>query len=409
VTADRWATESRARAFQADLDAKPEALARLAVELPRDSVIPTLPLAPRRIVLLGMGSSGYVAGIAAGRLRAAGLDAVSELASAAVGTPAARDTLVLAISATGGSIETLAAVERHRGRSRVVAVTNTPASPLAQVCDAVIELHAGPEVSGVACRTFQHTLLTLRAIEAQLTGLRLDVAELCSRVAAATADLFALRPAWLPEVAAALDGRDGVHALAPAERLSSALQSALMVREGPRRPGTGSETGEWAHVDVYLARTLDYRALLYAGSRWDAQAMEWLTLRGSTVVAVGGDVPGAAVALRYAGDDDPDVAVATETLMAELGRGTLVGRSRGTVARWTADVLRTSNSLCGPRRHLPSPPPRRHAAMSERPCHLPGDHGARPGLRAVTAHGRMPLTASQRGAVAPLPAVDPSP
>ncbi|MCY7418831.1 MAG: SIS domain-containing protein, partial [Chloroflexi bacterium] len=131
MTADRWATESRARAFQADLDAKPEALARLAAELPRDRVIPTLPLAPRRIVLLGMGSSGYAAGITAGRLRAAGLDAVSELASAAVGTPAAPDTLVLAISATGGSIETLAAVERHRGTSQVVAVTNTPASALA--------------------------------------------------------------------------------------------------------------------------------------------------------------------------------------------------------------------------------------------------------------------------------------
>jgi hypothetical protein len=36
------------------------------------------------------------------------------------------------------------------------------------------------------------------------------------------------------------------------------------------------------------------------------------------VLAVGADVPGAAGSLRYRGDDDPDVALLTETLVAEL-------------------------------------------------------------------------------------------
>ena len=116
----------------------------------------------------------------------------------------------------------------------------------------------------------------------------------------------------------ALDGPDGVYALAPAERWSSAAQSALMVREGPRRPATGCETGDWSHVDVYLTKTLDYRALLFAGSRWDDQAMEWLTSRGRTVVAVGGNMPDANVVVRYAGDQDPEMALSTETLIAEL-------------------------------------------------------------------------------------------
>ena len=72
------------------------------------------------------------------------------------------------------------------------------------------------------------------------------------------------------------------------------------------------------HVDVYLTKTLDYRALLFPGSRYDAQAMEWLINRGSTVLAVGAEVPGATWTIRYRGDEDPLVRLVTEALIAEL-------------------------------------------------------------------------------------------
>ena len=51
--------------------------------------------------------------------------------------------------------------------------------------------------------------------------------------------------------------------IAPAERIGTALQGALMVREGPRRGSDAGETGDWSHVDVYLTKTMDYRALLH--------------------------------------------------------------------------------------------------------------------------------------------------
>jgi fructoselysine-6-P-deglycase FrlB-like protein len=301
----------------ADLERKPAALADLADALADPDLLAPIPRRARRVVLTGMGSSRYAAEVAALRLRAAGIDAVAELASAASGWPPGPDVLVLAISATGRSVETLAALERHRG-SRIVAITETPDSPIAQAAGGAVPLHAGREVSGVACRTFQHTLLVLRAIEARLTGVSHDTADLCRRVAAATGDLLQRRDGWLPGVAHALDGPAGVYTLAPTERWSSAAQSALMVREGPRRPATGCETGDWSHVDVYLTRTLDYRALVFTGSRWDDQAVDWLRQRGSSFVTVGGAVDGAAEIIRYDGDDDPEVAVATETLVAEL-------------------------------------------------------------------------------------------
>ena len=115
-----------------------------------------------------------------------------------------------------------------------------------------------------------------------------------------------------------LDGPDGAFILAPVERLASAEQSALIIREGPRRLAVACETGDWSHVDVYLAKTLDYRAVLFTGSRWDGNALDWLAKRGSTVVGVGAEVPGARAHVRYAGADDAEVAALTEVLVPEL-------------------------------------------------------------------------------------------
>lgn len=304
--------------FLADLEAKPIALERLAATLAGPNPFAAAPREVGRVVLVGMGSSRYAAGVAALELRAAGIDAVAEYASAAVGHPPSADTLVVAISATGESAETLDVVGRHAGRSPVVALTNAPSSSLARVADVVVAMAAGEERGGVVCRTFQHTGLLLRALEAHLTGIPDDTADLARRVAAASRDLLLRRDAWLPATLAALDGPDGVFLLAPAERLSSAEQGALMIREGPRRPAVGCETGDWAHVDVYLAKTLDYRAIVFGGSRWEAHAIEWLQKRGARYVGVGADVPGAALNVRYEGDDDPEVAVHAEVLVPEL-------------------------------------------------------------------------------------------
>ncbi|OKI49637.1 SIS domain-containing protein [Micromonospora sp. CB01531] len=321
------------RLFLADLEAKPESLRRLAATLTDGDPWHGLPDRVERVLLLGMGSSRYAAEMAALRLRAAGVDAVAEYASTATSYPPGPRTLVVAISATGTSQETLDATSHYQGSAPLVALTNVPDSPLAKVADLVVPMHAGVEAGGVACRTFQHTLVLLLDLVARLTAQRAapgdrrrDIAGLARRAADATEDLLTRRDEWLPVAVEVLDGPHGVYTLAPAERLSSAMQSALMVREGPRRPADGCETGDWSHVDVYLTKTLDYRALLFPGSRYDGPALDWLRQRAATVLAVGAEVTGAAATVRYRGDDEPAVRLLTETLVAELA-----------AARWWAD------------------------------------------------------------------------
>jgi len=305
--------------FLADLEAKPAALDELASLLSSGDPWAGLPFVPSRVVLLGMGSSTYAAGVAAARLRARGVVAVAELASSDLLPAWGEGTLVVAISAGGGSRETLDALGRVHPAATVVALTNTPTSQLAARCSLVVPLGAGVEAGGVACRSFQHTLALLLALEAHLLGSSLSpLVSTVSAASTATSYLLSSSASWLPEVTSLLDGPGGAHVVAPARRLSSAQQSALMLREGPRRAAVACEAGDWAHVDVYLTKNTDYRLLSYAGSAWDPGILEWTLPRSTTVVSVGGPLDGAAHTLRYPGDDHDDVRLLSETLVAEL-------------------------------------------------------------------------------------------
>lgn len=293
--------------FLADLHDKPARLRELSLADAWGFVS-----APMRVLLLGMGSSHYANLVVAARLRAGGVDAVAELASSDLLPAVAPGTLVVAVSASASSAETLDAVDRLG--VPVVALANRP-GPLTERAERTVWMHAGEERGGVACRSFQHTLALLLALESRLTGAPLPPVQ---QAAEATEDLLARAAEWRPRLAELLLGPDGTHVVAPARRISSAYQSALMLREGPRLPAVGCETGDWSHVDVYLTRTTDYRMLLLGGSRWEAQLLDWTGRRGSTVVAVGADVPDATSTLRYPHDGVDDVRLLTETLVAEL-------------------------------------------------------------------------------------------
>ena len=298
-------------AFLADLEAKPATLLALLDDLPSWPAVGAGP-----IVLTGMGSSWFAADVAARRLRRHGVVAVAEIASVEATFPPSADVTMIGITASGTSPETVAMLSAHSDASRTIALTN--AASVALPAEHLVLMHAGVESGGVACRTYLHTLVALLVLEQQLTGVELRLGERVRRSAAAIAYLLDRRDGWLPPLVESIEGTEGLWLLAPAERLGSALQGALMMREGPRRSADGCETGDWNHVDVYLTKTLDYRALLFTGSRFDADALKWMFDRRSHVVTVGAAPEGVAASVRYPGDDDPIVALLTEVLVAEL-------------------------------------------------------------------------------------------
>lgn len=290
----------RPELFLADVLAAPRTLAAAAPDL---ESIRAMAGRARRVLFLGMGSSRFAALDAASHLRAQGIDAAAELSSTGSPQPPSPDTLVFAVSATGGSGETAAAMRRHLGTSMVVGVTSVPESAIGSQADARLPI-AADGASGVACASHRSTVAILREVCGLLHPAATPPAGWRERGAAAAADLIEGRGEWLPRAVEQLRGGP-VHVLAPAERLGAAEQSALMLREVPRVPAHACETGDWSHVDVYLTKRPGYRALLLPGSAYEDEVREWQAQRGFTIVTV--DVPGG-----------PDVRPLVETLVAEL-------------------------------------------------------------------------------------------
>jgi fructoselysine-6-P-deglycase FrlB-like protein len=303
----------RAAIFLADVLDEPAAITRLLdVYAASDGPLAALSDADRRrrILLTGLGSSRSAASVVAARLSAAGRSAVVERASTDAPLPPAPDLLAVAISASGATPEAVATLERHRGTSATVAVTNRPDSPLARAADVVLPLLAGEERAGVACRTYQATLAVLSLLGgAEVAALR--------PAADALARLHASRAAWQGPAIDRLAHAETLHVVAPASRLGSAEQAALMLREGPRLPAVAWEAGDWAHVAIYTVLP-GARIVLLSGTPYDGSIARTAAERGAGVTAVGPAVDGAAVVVPLPDADDPLVRPFVEVSAVEL-------------------------------------------------------------------------------------------
>ena len=138
----------------------------------------------QRIVLTGMGSSYYSLHPLSVALIDAGFAPVT-LETAELVHYALRlcdeDTLIVTVSQSGGSAETLRLLEVNQ-RSTILGVTNTPQSRLAEAAHHVLSTQAGPEFS-VSCKTYVTALLALQWLSAAFRGQ--DAAETLRRLAPA--------------------------------------------------------------------------------------------------------------------------------------------------------------------------------------------------------------------------------
>ncbi|WP_343612767.1 SIS domain-containing protein [Novosphingobium sp.] len=133
-------------------------------------------LAPPFAATLARGSSDQAAGFAKFLLETrVGLPTVSHAPSIGSLYQATskhfRDVPLIAISQSGRSPDLLAAAQDAKLRGAVVvAVVNDAASPLADLADIVIPVHAGTETSVAATKSFVCTLFALAHLAAEWSG-----------------------------------------------------------------------------------------------------------------------------------------------------------------------------------------------------------------------------------------------
>jgi glucosamine--fructose-6-phosphate aminotransferase (isomerizing) len=105
-------------------------------------------------------------------------------------SPRMTGALVVGISQSGQSPDIIAVLEEGRKQGRpTLAITNDGASPLAAMADHVVELHAGPEQSVAATKTYTAELTVLAALAAIWSGQREHLADLQRLPDALTATL----------------------------------------------------------------------------------------------------------------------------------------------------------------------------------------------------------------------------
>ncbi|MBL8553487.1 MAG: glutamine--fructose-6-phosphate transaminase (isomerizing) [Phenylobacterium sp.] len=130
----------------------------------------------RRVKILGCGSAGY-----AGVLGAHLIESLARIPAHA--EPASefryrnpvieQDTLYIAVSQSGETFDTLAAIQEvKRKGGRVLGVVNTVGSTIARECGRGVYLHAGPEVAVVSTKTWTSTAVAFALLALQLGRVR---------------------------------------------------------------------------------------------------------------------------------------------------------------------------------------------------------------------------------------------
>ncbi|MEP6758955.1 MAG: glutamine--fructose-6-phosphate transaminase (isomerizing) [Actinomycetota bacterium] len=170
------------------------------------------------------------------------------------------DTLTLAVSQSGETIDTLEAARHARRQgSQVIAVTNTVGSSLAREADGVLYTHAGPEIGVASTKTFATQMVAQQLVAlylAQVRGTKFpeEIADVLAELAALPEQVERAigLDAHVRQIAERfVDARDylfiGRHTGYPA-----ALEGALKLKELSYVHASGYPAGELKHGPIAL-------------------------------------------------------------------------------------------------------------------------------------------------------------
>lgn len=227
-------------AFPDGMRAQPEVLARSAAAV-RSALGDVRPVGPRDLLALtGIGASEHICRGAAAAWRRGGLRAVALSAAELLHGGTGVADVHVALSESGRSSETVAALEAVTGRR--VAVTNGPGSPLTEVVDELVLLESGPD-SPVYTTGYTATLQAVGLLGEHWQGRTGDWSVLPDQVA----QVLASSDRAVDEVAARFDDARMIDVVGSGTSSATAGEGALLLREGARAHASAQETYTYLH------------------------------------------------------------------------------------------------------------------------------------------------------------------
>lgn len=205
-----------------------------------------------RIVLVGSGSSLFAAQLGALALRRRRLSAQALAATEArLDHRAYEKHIVIAISQSGHSSDLLEALEVLEPR-RLIALTNTPDSPLAERAHLLIDIGAGPEIAVPASKSVTATAALLLWAASLHGGQTARNSESLRRTAAAVHAWLDTPLDDLREAAGRIALRKSAAVLGSDYGLPIACEAALKLKEASYLHAEGFAAGEFRHGSIAM-------------------------------------------------------------------------------------------------------------------------------------------------------------
>jgi glutamine---fructose-6-phosphate transaminase (isomerizing) len=156
-------------------------------------------------------------------------------------------TLIIAVSQSGQSAEVVRLLEINRGKSSVIAITNTPGSPLAEQADATILSQAGHEFS-VSCKTYLTALMALQWLGDVMCELDLRHTRQNLKAASpAVQDYLAHWQEHVLNLAQMLEGTRHLFLVGRGSSLAAVGTGALIVKESDHFHAEGMSSAAFRH------------------------------------------------------------------------------------------------------------------------------------------------------------------
>ncbi len=289
--------QSAAQVVARQLDADKPVRARIAARLRANP--------PRAVVTCARGSSDHAAtyGKYLIETRTGVVTSSAALSTSSIYGQAAKleDVLYLAISQSGRSPDLLSAVAAAKAAGAfTIALVNDTTSPLAAAADEVLPLHAGPEISVAATKSYIAALAQI----AQLVAAWTEDAELTSAIASLPKSLDAAWALEWPQAMPILTGATNLFVLGRGLGLGIAQEAALKFKETCGLHAEAFSVAEVMHGPMALIKP-NFPVLAFAQN--DAtyesvtQVLDSFADRGAALMRVQSDPSGAGRLAAVAG------------------------------------------------------------------------------------------------------------
>lgn len=173
-------------------------------------------------------------------------------------------TLLIVVSQSGQSAEAVRLLEINRGKSSVIAVTNTSGSPLAEQADATILSQAGEEFS-VSCKTYLTALMALKWLGDVVC--KRDLRRTRHELGAASPAVRTYLTQWgeyVQELAQMLKGTRHLFLVGRGSSLAAVGTGALIVKESDHFHAEGMSSAAFRHGPLEMLSDETF-VLVFAG------------------------------------------------------------------------------------------------------------------------------------------------